>query len=94
MVSLRRGCAGGRRSAGRRGGGRPLLLEEAGEEGLGVAYGVSADPALFGVDREHELAAPGRAAVAGVHLARLEAEEVADERPGRNSIMRTMEDPL
>ena len=59
-----------------------LLLADAGEEGLGVVDGVSADAALLGIDREHELAAPGRPAVAGVHLARLEAEEVADEGPG------------
>ena len=58
------------------------LLADAGEEGLGVVDGVSADAALLGIDREHELAAPGRPAVAGVHLARLEAEEVADEGPG------------
>ena len=58
-----------------------VLLEDPGEEGLGVAYGVAADASPLGIDREHELTAPGRAAVAGVHLARLEAEEIADEGP-------------
>ena len=58
-----------------------LLLEDPGEEGLGVADGVSADAQLRRVDREHELAAPGGAAVPGVDIARLEAEEVADEGP-------------
>ena len=58
-----------------------LLLGDAGEQGLGVADGVAADAAFRGVDGEHELAAPGRAAVTGVDRARLEAEEVADEGP-------------
>ena len=58
-----------------------LLLGDAGEQGLGVADGVAADAAFRGVDGEHELAAPGRAAVAGVDRARLEAEEIADQRP-------------
>ena len=46
-----------------------------------MADGVGADAQLRGVNREDELATPGRAAVAGVHVARLEAEEIADERP-------------
>ena len=72
----------------------PLLLDDAGEEGLGVADGVAAGAALLGIDREHELAAPGRAAVAGVHFARLEAEETPTSAPARSSIMRATDAPL
>ena len=36
-----------------------LLLEDAGEQGLGVADGVAADAALRWIDGEHQLAAPG-----------------------------------
>ena len=71
-----------------------LLVEDAGEQGLGVADGVGADAALLGIDREDELAAARGPPSPGPTSLASKLKRSPTSAPARSSIMRAIDTPL